>query len=151
MTEFKRVFLDTAPIIYYLQRDEMYFEKMKTIFIELRKKKVELVSSDVTIAEYCVFPYRTGNQKLVEDFDNFIQIAGVEIIHSSEIIAKKSASIRAQYPAFKTMDSLQLAFAVCSGCDLFLTNDKQLRQYAEIQCLLIDDLFLRLSESGFQF
>ena len=92
MTDFKRVFLDTAPIIYYLQRDEMYFEKMKAILIEFQKRKIELVSSDVTIAEYCVFPYKTGNQKLVEDFDNFIQAAGVEIIHTSERIAKKSAS-----------------------------------------------------------
>ena len=42
MTEFKRVFLDTAPIIYYLQRDEMYFEKMKAILIEFQKRKIEL-------------------------------------------------------------------------------------------------------------
>ena len=54
MTEF-------APIIYYLQRDEMYFEKMKAILIEFQKRKIELVSSDVTIAEYCVFAYKTDN------------------------------------------------------------------------------------------
>ena len=120
MIEFKRIFLDTAPIIYYLQRNEMYFEKMKHIFVELRKKQTEFVSSDVTIAEYCVFPYRTENQTLVEQFDNFMQIANVNIIHTSEDIAKKSAQIRAKYPAFKMMDSLQIAFAVYSNCDLFL-------------------------------
>ncbi len=144
MTEFKRVFLDTAPIIYYLQRDEMYFEKMKHIFIQLRKKQIEFVSSDITIAEYCVFPYRTGDQKLLEQFDKFIQIADVDIIHNSEEVAKKSAQIRARYPAFKMMDSLQIAFAFCGGCDLFLTNDKQLVKYTEIKCLLVDDLFYQI-------
>ncbi len=27
MTEFKKVFVDTAPLIYYLERNEQYFEK----------------------------------------------------------------------------------------------------------------------------
>ena len=146
MTELKRVFLDTSPIIYYLQRDEIYFEKMKRIFIELRKNRVELISSDISIAEYCVFPYRTNRMQLVEDFDKFLQVASVDIVHTSDWIAKKSAKIRAKYIAFKTMDSLQLAFALSKDCDLFLTNDKQLRQFDEIKCVVIDELFDSLSK-----
>ena len=37
------------------------------------------------------------------------------------------------------MDSLQLAVAVCTGCDTFLTNDKQLRQFREINCVTVED------------
>lgn len=32
MTDFKKVFIDTAPIIYYLQNSEMYYLKMKTFW-----------------------------------------------------------------------------------------------------------------------
>lgn len=38
------------------------------------------------------------------------------------------------------MDALQLAAAVVSGCDLFITNDKQLKQYKGIECITMDDL-----------
>lgn len=38
------------------------------------------------------------------------------------------------------MDALQLAVACLSGCDLFLSNDKQLKQFHEIPCVMIDEL-----------
>ena len=47
--------------------------------------------------------------------------------------------IRAQYKHFKAMDSLQLATAIESGCDLFLTNDNQLKQFSEIKCVTVED------------
>lgn len=37
------------------------------------------------------------------------------------------------------MDCLQLATACVQQCDLFLTNDKQLRQFGELKCMVIDD------------
>lgn len=41
---------------------------------------------------------------------------------------------------FKSMDALQLAVANVTECDLFLTNDKQLRQYKKIKCITVDEL-----------
>ena len=55
MNEIKRIFLDTAPVIYYIQKNEKYFEKVKQIFIALRMSKVQFVSSDITTAEVCAF------------------------------------------------------------------------------------------------
>ena len=55
-------------------------------------------------------------------------------------IAEKAAKIRAEYKFFKTMDALQLATACLSGCDLVLTNDKQLKQFKEIKCLMVEEL-----------
>lgn len=36
--------------------------------------------------------------------------------------------IRARFKDFKSIDTLQIGAAIQSDCDLFLTNDKQLRQ-----------------------
>ena len=61
-------------------------------------------------------------------------------IHPIDIsIAKKAAQIRARFKDFKAMDCLQLATACLQQCDLFLTNDKQLRQFDELKCMVIDD------------
>lgn len=38
------------------------------------------------------------------------------------------------------MDALQLVAAVKSGCSIFLTNDKQLRQFKELTVVTMDDL-----------
>ena len=139
MNKIKRVFLDTAPVIYYIQRNELYFNKVKEIFIAVRGAKIQLVSSDITTAEACVYPYRLGRLDWIRDFNSFIEDAPVEIIHTSDEIAHRTAQIRAQYPSFKTMDAIQIATALVGGCDGFLTNDKRLRQFGELPCLTIDD------------
>nr|WP_300849372.1 hypothetical protein [uncultured Schaedlerella sp.] len=41
---------------------------------------------------------------------------------------------------FKAMDSLQIAAAKVSKCDMFFTNDKQLKQEKELPCMTMDDL-----------
>ena len=52
----------------------------------------------------------------------------------------KAAQIRAEYKGFKAMDALQIATACLSGCDLFLTNDKQLKQFKEVKCITVAEL-----------
>ena len=142
MNKIKRVFLDTAPVIYYIQRNELYFNKVKEIFIAVRGAKIQLVSSDITTAEACVYPYRLGRLDWIRDFNSFIEDAPVEIIHTSDEIAKKTAQIRSEYQSFKTMDSLQLATALVGNCDLLFTNDKRLCQFKGLKCYTIDSFEL---------
>lgn len=61
------------------------------------------------------------------------------MIPISAKIAETAAKIRAEYRDFKAMDSLQLAAAVVSGCDIFLTNDKQLKQFINIRCVTLEE------------
>ena len=64
----------------------------------------------------------------------------IEVCSIDKTIAEKAAQIRAGYKYFKTMDALQLATACLSGCDLFLTNDNQLRQFKEVKCVTIGEI-----------
>ena len=75
-------------------------------------------------------------------FYRLIEITNMEIIEINQEIAKKAAQIRAEYKGFKAMDALQLSIASMSKCDLFLTNDKQLKQFREIECLTVGELEL---------
>ncbi|MDE7267873.1 MAG: PIN domain-containing protein [Lachnospiraceae bacterium] len=69
----------------------------------------------------------------------FLADCNIRIYPIEISIAKKAAQIRAEYKDFKTMDCLQLATACQQKCDLFLTNDKQLRQFNELKCMTIED------------
>ena len=139
MPEFKKVFLDATPIIYYIQRNEFFFETVKKIFISLVENNASFISSDIVKAESCVYAYRTKNFEWLNNFDNLIDLLNVEMIHTSDEIARKTAKIRAEYKSFETPDAFNLATAVVCGCDIFLTNDKRLKKFSEVKCITVEE------------
>ena len=138
MSGFSRIFLDTAPIIYYVERKPQLFDKMLSF---LRQNiSSDYVTSVVSLAEYFPYPFKQTNaQELIAEFERFVSQVDLSILDIDRAIAMKSAKIRSEYPHFKTMDALQLAAALSSHCDIFLTNDKQLRQFSELPCIILDD------------
>ncbi len=90
--------------------------------------------------EYFVFPYRNNEYSYINMFNRLVATTDMEIMEINKGIAMKAAQIRAEYRGFKAMDALQLAAACLSGCDLFLTNDKQLKQFKEIRCITVGEL-----------
>lgn len=143
MTGYKRVFIDTAPFIYLIEKNEdnpQYFNKIKTFFNDGYNDDVDFVSSVITSEEYLVFPYRIQSQEYIDIFEKLIKALEIEMVVIDERIARKAAQIRAEYQSFKAMDALQLAVASLTGCDLFLTNDKQLKHFKEIKCITVDEL-----------
>ena len=143
MTDFKKVFVDTAPFIYFIESDDhnlRYHEKVKEFFKYGYDNDKDFVTSVITMQEYFVFPYRNKDYTFIDMFHRLVSITNMEIVEINQEIAKKAAQIRAEYKGFKAMDSLQLAVACLEKCDLFLTNDKQLRQFMEIKCITVEDL-----------
>ena len=138
MIDSKMVFVDTSPFIYYLQHNDLYYSDMK-LFWE-RYAVCNFVTSSVTITEYLTYPYCHNDLKMIDAFYSFIDGMDIKIRSIDKEIAEKAAKIRAEYRFFKTMDALQLATACIAGCDLFLTNDKQLRQFGEIRCITVEEL-----------
>lgn len=55
MTDFKRVFVDTAPIIYYLENSPLYSEAIKRFFIMCIEKNIHVVTSAITVEEYLIY------------------------------------------------------------------------------------------------
>lgn len=143
MTGYNRVFIDTAPFIYYFEKNEDNLEfhnRIKKFFIESHSKGIELITSVITVEEYCVYPYRTAEAELIKEFERFIDQVGIDVCFIDENLAKAAAKIRAEYTHFKAMDALQLAVAEDRHCDMFLTNDKQLKQYNGMICKTIDEI-----------
>ena len=99
----------------------------------------EFSTSAISIAEYSLYPY-LYEKSLLSKYNEFLDIMRIKVIEINKEIAEKSASIKSQYKFFKTADSLQLATALVHNCELFITNDKQLRQFSDIETLILDDL-----------
>lgn len=139
MTEYNKVFVDTAPLIYFLEDDPNLGEKAKAVFSEVLTAEKTLATSVVTCEEYLVHPYKMDDAESEQAFFDFVEDCGVQIAPITVDIAKKAAQLRAKYQAVKGMDALQLATAIVDGCDLFLTNDSQLRQISEIKCVMLEE------------
>lgn len=140
MTEFNKVFFDTAPFIYYLERNEFFFDKVKSFFQECYRKQIEFVTLTITVEEYCVYPYRNMDLEQVYRFEKFLNDLNFTVLDITNEIAHQAAKIRADFKDFKAMDSFQLSCAVCSSCDLYFGNDKQLLQFSKIPVITIDQL-----------
>lgn len=59
MTEYKKVFVDTAPLIYLLERNSAFYDRLEKLFGKWYKARTIVVTSAITVEEYCVFSIQT--------------------------------------------------------------------------------------------
>lgn len=123
-----RLYLDTAPVIYTIERVPLYAVAIDN---RLSDTGVVLVASDLTRMECRVMPLRNNNADLLKDYDDYFREAVDEIVILSREVIDRATDIRAKY-RFKTPDAIHLAAAVTSSCDAFLTNDRRLDRFKDI-------------------
>ena len=137
MIDSKKVFFDTNPIIYYIEDETDFNKKMVQIMDDYAESS--FVTSVITVVEYLTGSFRNNDSMREAEFKEMISDYRFEVVSIDWEIAEEAARIRGKYKRFKTMDSLQLAAAKVSGCDLFVSNDKQLKQYEDVKVLLVSE------------
>ena len=95
MSGYKKIFLDTNPIIYRIEKNAEYFDKVSA-FIE-KNVNAEFATSTITVAEFFPHPIKNKDQNAITAFDTFIENMDVEIVEIDRAIAYKSAEIRASF------------------------------------------------------
>ena len=76
----------------------------------------------------------------MDNLKRFIEYMNIEVVDIDSTIAEQGVKIRGQYKNFKAMDALQIATAIVKKCDMFFTNDIQLRQEKELPCMTMEDI-----------
>jgi len=136
----KIVFLDTAPLIYYIEENKQYSPILDKLFLANNKGKFLFQTSVITLLEVLVLPMRQNEQKLVEQYQNILcNSPTINIFELNIEIAKRAAGLRAKY-GLKTPDSIQIATAIYGAAEYFLTNDIRLKAVKEIETLVLDEL-----------
>ncbi len=136
-----RLFLDTAPVIYAVERNAQYLQLVRGIFERIYNGLPVGVTSPITLAECLVRPYSLGQTELQTDFielmTNNENIVFVPI--ASQELAIQAAQIRARYN-LQLPDAFQIAVALAANCEAILTNDVTLRRVTELRVLVLDEL-----------
>ena len=140
MTGFNAIYLDSAPVIYYLDDIAPYNDIVQREIIDKVDWQSHFVSSTILNTEYLVYPLRNEMHEKVAAFEEFKAMLALEMPAVTDAVSNYAARLRAKYRGLKGMDALHIATAVLSQCDVFVTNDKQLSQVSEIPVLLLDSL-----------
>jgi len=97
---------------------------------------VVCMTSDLARMECRVKPLQSKNIGLLKDYDYYFEGVMAEIVVLSRQVIDCATNIRVKY-GFKTPDSIHLASALVSKCDIFLTNDYRLNRFTEIAIEII--------------
>jgi predicted nucleic acid-binding protein len=113
---------------------------MDSIFDCLNSEQIRAFTSPVTLAECLVLPTRQNDSEKRQVFvDILTSIETADFVKIDIPIAQHAAEIRVKYN-LKLPDALQIATALVSNCEAFLTNDVQLKRVTELQVLVISEL-----------
>jgi len=138
----QRLYIDTAPFIYYIEKHPDYGPVVRRIFEVINTSQIEVLTSVITLAETLTKPLKSGDKTVEQAYRALLQhTQHVTLLPVTVAVADETANLRARYN-LRTPDALQLAAALDERCDTFLTNDLTLRRITEVKILILDDLAL---------
>jgi len=136
----QRIGIDTAPLIYFLERHPDFSPVARVVFERAEAGELEIATSTLTLTEVLTLPFQQQAEALAESYRAIL--LGTPYTHVFAVdteIAERAARLRAKY-RLKTPDAIQLAASLQAGCDAFLTNDRNLRRVEDLSVLVLMDL-----------
>ena len=134
-----RVCIDTAPIIYFIEKNPRYLNVVRPVFAEIDAGRIEAITSTITLLEVLVQPIKANNRSLAEQYREVLLYSeGLTIFEILHEVSEMSSELRAKY-SIKTPDAIQVAVSILYGANKFITNDPALKKVSDIDVLVLDD------------
>lgn len=130
--------LDTSLFIYFVEDHPQFGDASHKVFQQLGSG-TQGVTSVVTLMEISVKPIREQFIDVAYLYAGFLEsIEDLAIIPIHADDAWLAGSLRA-INTLRPADALQIATCIGAGADVFVTNDRRLRQINEIDVLCLSD------------
>ena len=135
----RKIFIDTAPLIYYIEEHKDYVEYLNLLFENPHDNSNIISTSVITLLEVLVLPYRKNDSSLANKYKNILENSNdIQLYSVTAEISKYAAALRAKYN-LRTPDSIQFATAIITQAKIFITNDISLKRDSEIEVLILDE------------
>ena len=122
LLEGQDVYFDTSPLIYFLDRVEIFFDISLLFFQAIESNLFQPFSSDLCMAEMLVKPLRLKDNQRTTIIKNFFDSGYFRVLSHDKQVFELAAHIRAKQQ-LKMVDALHAATAIHHGCQFFLTSD----------------------------
>ena len=140
LDQIQTIFIDTAPIIYYIEAHPQFGPLAKEIVSSFQSGKLIAFSSVITLVEVLPKPVETGNEKLVKTFSDFLKAGrNISLLDISSDIAELAGKLRGRYTSLRALDAIQIAVSINVKADAFITNDLKLKQIEESKVIVLKD------------
>jgi predicted nucleic acid-binding protein len=120
------VALDTSPFIFLAEAHPEFAGEVRPLFEAAEAGVLELVTSELTLLEVLVVPYRAGDERLAARYERLLTAGrGLRLIPIGRGELRLAARLRALHE-LRTPDALQVAAALAARCSAFVTGDRRI-------------------------
>ena len=140
LVEGELVGIDTSIFIYFMNRQEPYYELSREILQRIESGQLRAVISTVNQMEMLVEPLAAGKSEIVNDIEDLLlRLTWIRIIPVDSTIARRAAALRAG-SRLPGLDCLIGATAITSGCRHIIGNDNEFaKRVNDIRYLTLDE------------
>jgi predicted nucleic acid-binding protein len=136
-----RLGLDTTPVLYFVEGHPEFRAVCTDVFAAVDDERIEVYTSVLTLSESLTRPLIVGDSALESAFKNLLtRTRGVYLMSVSPAIGDIVSRLCERYDGLRTADAVQIATAIASGCEAFLTGDARLKRVTEIPVLILGEL-----------
>ena len=142
LEQYAQIALDTSPIIYFVEANPQYTSLATLIFQKISQGNLLGFTSTITLTEVLAFPFYKQLPDLQEKYRQLLlESKNISLVPIHPGVAITAASLRAKYKEnnLRTPDALQLAMAIETNCQAFITNDKRLHVIQELDVIVLED------------
>jgi predicted nucleic acid-binding protein len=134
------LFLDTAPLVYFWEKRDPYYEKMVSLFDQVYALGLQCTVSLLTYTEVINFPLKNRKPRLAAKYRDYLtNSANINLYPFNLLVADKTAFFMAKYD-LKMESATQLATAAICGADYVLTNNRDWQKVKSLRILTVGDL-----------
>lgn len=134
VTPYRLVGLDTAVFIYYFNQHPRFGPKAKAIFAALAENRLKALTSTISLAE--LLALKAQRDEIRQLHQEVLELPNFSFLPVDEAIATEAARIRRDF-GFRLPDALQLATTKLAKAQAFITNDKRLKRFSELDVILL--------------
>jgi predicted nucleic acid-binding protein len=137
----RRVYIDTNIFVYFLERNERYFNLIVPFFDMFERGASSGFTGDAVVAETLYKPYQLNDPMRVSEFKAFFSNEEFLTVlpHSTKVF--ELAAELSPKRGMKLIDALHFATATLAGCHFMLTNDAAFKSNQEIQVIHLQESF----------
>lgn len=134
-----RVYADTSIFIYTIDKVPDYFTLLRSMWSKYQTDKIELMTSELTLAEVLVLPLKNSDSLRINAYERLILASKLRPIAIERIILREAARLRSTIN-IKTPDAIHAATGLINSCTIFLTNDRGFKRITGLPVVILSEV-----------
>ena len=134
-----RVYFDTNPIIYFIERNTQFVELVTPVFEMIGEDSILAFTSELSLTEVLIKPIRDNRIQIIQTHKELLLDPELfTLISPTQDTFLLAAELGAKL-VMRAPDAIHMACAIESKCKYFLTNDKGIKSTADVTVVQISD------------